>query len=63
MTRFLNSIRAFLRGPSEEALRLDLAILRSRLDRLEADLREEKREAASANILRFVPGRRRGLEG
>lgn len=65
MTRIWTRLRAFLRGPSDDALDLDLAIIRRRLDRLEADWAAEAERvgAADFNVVRFVPSRRRGLEG
>lgn len=65
MKRFWGRLCAFLRPPSDEALRLDLAIIRRRLDRLEADWHAEAARLAERdpNVVRFVPGRRRGLEG
>lgn len=66
MKRLWNRLRTFLRPPSDEAIRLDLAIIRRRLDRLEADWQAEAdrfRVERDPNVVRFVPSRRRGLEG
>ena len=59
-------LRAFLRVPSAQDQAIDLAIIRRRLDKLEADWQAEAakfRAEADPNVVRFVPSRRRGLEG
>ena len=65
MKRLLARLRAFLRGPCDRDLALDLAIIRRRLDRLEADWHAEAARLSDRdpNVVRFVPSRRRGLEG
>jgi hypothetical protein len=65
MTRLWKRLRAILRGPSDEALALDLAIIRRRLNRLEAAMHAEatKLTARDPNVVRFIPSRHHGLEG
>jgi hypothetical protein len=69
MKRLWDRLRAFLRGPSERDLALDLAIIRRRLDKLEEDWSAEAARLSldDQKVVRISAALRqrriRGLEG